>query len=238
LLQRNVRQVPPSAAKVLLMIRLVVCDDHDMVRTAMVRILELDGQYQVVGQSASARQLLDLMTPSAAAGAGMEFDVLLLDLNLGMPGLMNGMELIKILLATRPGMQIVVVSMHEDPDTVNAALMAGALGYVSKSSSIEVLQEAVHHASQARRFLDPNLVEAVVALKQERRAGNRLDVDLTKREREVMVLLCQGHRVGAIAQSLNLSIKTASTHKIRLMEKLNVSNLADLFKLGQQYGLK
>ena len=108
------------------------------------------------------------------------------------------------------------------------------MGYISKASSIDTLQEAIHHAHQGRHFLDPNLVESIVV---KRPSAFPWDADLTKREREVMVMLCGGHRVSDIATSLCLSTKTVSTHKIRLMEKLGIKNNADLIRLGLQNSL-
>lgn len=214
------------------MIRLVVCDDHEMVRTGLVRVLEMNRLFHVVAQATHGAQLLDLIEKFGGRG----FDVLLLDLNLGAARLADSIDLIKQLLSLQPAIHIVVVSMHNEPDIVNAALRCGALGYVSKVSSIEVLQEAIAHAHEGRRFLDPNLVEAVV-VKRQHPSDLVWDTDLTKREREVMVLLCGGQRVSDIALSLRLSVKTVSTHKIRLMEKLGIKSNADLIKFGMHHNL-
>jgi DNA-binding NarL/FixJ family response regulator len=214
------------------MIRLVVCDDHEMVRTGLVRVLEMSHLFQVVAQATDSEQLLNLMM----GYGGSDFDVLLLDLNLGAARLLDSIDLIRQLLSLQPKTRIIVVSMHNEPEIVNAALRSGALGYVSKASSINVLQEAIAHAHQGRRFLDPNLVEAVV-VKRRRPSEFPGDVDLTKREREVMTLLCDGQRVSDIAMSLSRSVKTVSTHKIRLMEKLRIKSNAELIKFGMLHGL-
>lgn len=212
------------------MIRLIVCDDHDMVRTSLVRTLESSRQFQVVAQASSGEQLLRLL-----AQPSTEFDILLLDLSLGSASLAISIDLIVQVLKRQPATRIVVVTMHNEPDIVNAALQSGALGYVSKASSIDVLQEAIAHAHQGRRFLDPNLVEVIVVKRQ--RDDIAWDADLTKREREVMARLCNGQRVSDIADALCLSIKTVSTHKIRLMEKLDIKSNADLIKMGISHGL-
>jgi len=212
------------------MIRLIVCDDHDMVRTSLVRTLESSRQFQVVNQAANGEQLLRLL-----AKPGTEFDILLLDLSLGSASLADSIDLIVQVLKRWPATRIIVVTMHNEPDIVNVALQSGALGYVSKASSIDVLQEAIAHAHQGRRFLDPNLVEVIVMKRQ--RDDIAWDADLTKREREVMARLCNGQRVSDIADALCLSIKTVSTHKIRLMEKLDIKSNADLIKIGISHGL-
>jgi DNA-binding NarL/FixJ family response regulator len=214
------------------MIRLIVCDDHDMVRTALVRMLESHHRIQVVAEAANGGQLLNLLARIPA----LDFDVILLDLSMGAARVSTSIDFITQLLLLQSTLRILVVSMHNEPEIVNAALQFGALGYVSKASSIEVLHEGIAHVHQSRRFLDPNLVESIVV---KHRVANAFpwDVTLTKREREVMVLLCAGRRVSDIAQLLCLSIKTVSTHKIRLMEKLDVKNNADLIKLGVSQSL-
>jgi len=207
------------------MIKILVCDDHDMVRTGMVRALQMEGKFQVVAEAASASLLLALLATKPGA------DVLLLDLNLGGAGLVAGMELIAKVCALYASLPVLVVSMHNDAEVVCSALDAGAKGYVTKESAFDVLEDAIRQLHQGRRFLDPNLVEPIVM--RSRRAPNApWDAALTKREREVMVLLVTGHRVSEIALNMGLSIKTISTHKVRLMEKLNISNNADLVKLG------
>jgi DNA-binding NarL/FixJ family response regulator len=121
--------------------------------------------------------------------------------------------------------------MHNDPEVVRSALDAGAKGYVTKESAFDVLEEAIRNLHQGRRFLDPNLVEPMV-MKSRRTPNAPWDATLTKREREVMSMLVTGRRVSEIALDMGLSIKTISTHKVRLMEKLNITNNADLVKLG------
>jgi DNA-binding NarL/FixJ family response regulator len=207
------------------MIKLLVCDDHEMVRTGMVRALQTQGQFQVVAEADSAEVLLELVATQRTA------EVLLLDLNLGGAGLAAGIQLISRVCAINATLPVLVVSMHNDPEVVRSALDAGARGYVTKESAFDVLEEAIRHLHQGRRFLDPNLVESLV-MKARRTLNAPWDAALTKREREVLTLLVKGQRVSDIALSMGLSIKTISTHKIRLMEKLNVSNNADLVKLG------
>ncbi len=211
-------------------IRLILCDDHDMIRTALTRVLEMNHRCQVLAAVASSEELLKLINQTA-----IEFDVLLLDLNLGSDRLSAGIDLIQQLMTLKPGLQIVVVSMHDDPEIISSAIQRGARGFVSKASSVDILHEAIRHVHEGRRFLDPALV-APIAARRALPVNNVWDAAaLTRREREVMVMLCEGQRVSEIATALNLSIKTISTHKVRLMEKLNVKNKASLIKLGMLY---
>jgi DNA-binding NarL/FixJ family response regulator len=212
------------------MIQILICEDHDMVRTGLVRALQADRLFQVVGEASSAEQLLRQLRDGTPA------ELLLLDLNLGHSGLSAGIDLIAQVVALHPALHILVVSMHDEPEVVKRALEAGAKGYVTKDSAISVLVEAIFHLHQGRRFLDPALVEALV-VKSRKSSSEPFDAGLTKREREVMRMLVNGQRVSDIALEMGLSVKTVSTHKIRLMEKLNVSNNADLIKLGIRHHL-
>jgi DNA-binding NarL/FixJ family response regulator len=207
------------------MIKLWVCDDHDMVRTGLVRALQMGQQFQVLAEASSAQGLLTLV------GGDTPADVLLLDLSLGGTGLAAGMQLIATVRAINDRLPILVVSMHNDPEVVRSALDAGARGFVTKESAFGVLEEAIRHVHQGRRFLDPNLVEPLV-MKPPQSLNAPWDAALTKREREVLVMLVTGQRVSEIALRMGLSIKTISTHKVRLMEKLNLANNAELVKLG------
>ena len=126
--------------------------------------------------------------------------------------------------------------MHDDAEIVSQALQAGARGFVTKDSSFDVLQEAIVQVHQGRHYLAPNLVEPVV-LGRGPQAHQRWDALLTPREREVLVQLCAGRRLSDMAALWGVSIKTVSTHKVRLMEKLKVSNNADLIKLALRHGM-
>lgn len=210
------------------MIHLLICDDHEMVRTGLSRALQADGRFQVLAMAATAEEVQVLVHP------GMRADVLLLDLNLGNKGLAAGIELISRLSAAHAALPILIVSMHNDPNVVQSAMDAGARGYVTKESAVSVLEEGIVHLHAGRRFIDPNLIEPLI--RQGRRgAHEQWDAALTKREREVMHMLFEGQRVSDIALDMGLSIKTVSTHKVRLMEKLNIANNSDLVKLGMRH---
>ncbi len=212
------------------MIRLLVCDDHDLVRAGLVRILQSDDRFQVVGEASSRDQLM------ARLRRAQDVDVLLLDLRLDTPGVAAGIALIEALHATWHNLPIVVVSMHDDAEIVGQALQAGARGFVTKDSSFDVLQEAIVQVHQGRHYLAPCLVEPVV-LGRGPQAHQRWDAMLTPREREVLEHLCAGRRLSDMAAGWGVSIKTVSTHKVRLMEKLKVTNNADLIKLALRNGM-
>ncbi len=212
------------------MIKLLVCDDHEVVRTALVRVLLSDPSLSVLAEAANREQLLQAI-PQAP-----EANLLLLDLNLGAAGVSGGIALIQAVCELPVAPPVLVLSMHGEPEIVSRAIAVGARGYVSKASSIDVLQEAIRQVHAGRLYLDPSLVEPILR-QRERSSEEPWNATLTPREREVMQMLCAGQRVSDIATVLGLSIKTVSTHKVRLMEKLAITNNADLIKLGMRQGL-
>jgi DNA-binding NarL/FixJ family response regulator len=212
------------------MIKLLVCDDHEVVRTALVRVLLSDPSLSVLAEAATREQLLDAIAASPAA------NLLLLDLNLGAAGVAGGIALIQAVRALPAAPPVLVLSMHSEPEIVSRAITVGARGYVSKASSIDVLQQAIRQVYAGHLYLDPSLVEPVLR-QREKKSEEPWNAALTPREREVMQMICAGQRVSDIAVVLGLSIKTVSTHKVRLMEKLEITNNADLIKLGMRQGL-
>jgi DNA-binding NarL/FixJ family response regulator len=208
-------------------LRLFLCDDHDLVRTALARALAALPDLAVVGEASNAADLQRLLAQS-------EPDVLVLDLNIGEGGAAGGVALVERLRARHPNLPVLVLSMHDDAEVVSRVLHAGAHAFVTKGSPLESLREAIVQVGRGRRYIDPSLVPSLVGQRPE---GSAWDAVLSPREREVMARLCAGQRLSEIAATLSVSIKTVSTHKMRLMEKLQVRNNAELIRLGQKHGL-
>ncbi len=213
------------------MIRLMICDDHELVRLAMVRLLEADGRFTVVAQVGTGDQLLKMLVTQAR-----DIDVLLLDLNIHATGQTSSMELIGKLRHTYANLPVLVVSGYDGANTVKAVMQAGASGFVTKNSAFEVLQQAIRYVHLGEHFLDPRVVHTMF-LQDTAPLQPAWNGQLTSREREVLKRLCAGERVSHIANALGLSIKTVSTHKFRLMAKLHIDNMADLIKLCLQHEL-
>jgi DNA-binding NarL/FixJ family response regulator len=210
-------------------IRVVICDDHALMREGLVHALRDDPQIEVVAQAATRAKLLSWSDTDQQA------DVLLLDLNLDEDGVSAGLDTIRHMHATRRHLPVVVVSMFEDAEVVSHAMQAGAKGYVTKRSSVRVLRDAIEQVHRGQHFLAPDLVETYV--RHQHVPPETWNAALTAREREVLGLICSGKRLSEIAADWGVSIKTVSTHKVRLMEKLNVSSNAALVKLGVRHGL-
>lgn len=211
------------------MIRLLLCDDHALLRAGLVRALRDDPRLAVVAEAQTRAQLLQwLRSPEEA-------DILLLDLSLDAGGVARGIELIEDAARARPLLPIIVVSMHNEAELVGRAMQAGAKGYVTKGSAMQVLIDAILQVHGGHHFLSPELVQPMLQHRPPPAAA--WSAELTPREHEVMQLICSGKRLSDIAAEWGVSIKTVSTHKVRLMEKLNLASNADLIKLGVRNGM-
>ena len=204
--------------------RVLVADDHVLVREGIRKVLGYDERLVVVDEAASAS---DVLARLAQGGV----DLLLLDLL--MPG-STDVDLIERVVAAYPAVPVLVLTMHADPHIARRALQAGALGYLTKDSSSELLIDAVHHVAAGRSYVDPSLSGALIR-------GERVDPgpveQLSARERQVLVALVQGRTLVEIAESLQLAANTVSTYKARLMEKLGHSSMSDLVRYALRHGI-
>ncbi len=209
--------------------RLMVCDDHSLVRAGLVAALTSDTRFHVVAEAESRAELMHWLD------AGPQADTLMLDLSIGAAGVNDGIDLVAAVHLAKPTMPIVVVSMHDQAEIVSHAMQAGAQAYVTKGSSLQVLAEAILQVHRGYHYLAPSLVKPII--RQQQSAADGWSAALTPREREVLQLICSGKRLSEIAAAWGVSIKTVSTHKVRLMEKLDVASNAALIKLGVRHGL-
>lgn len=207
------------------MIRIVIADDHTIVRHGLKQILALTPDIIVVGESGDGDELLDVLTQ-------IPCDLVLLDMN--MPGL-AGVDLIKRMRTERPHLPILVLSMHIEGQIASRALKAGASGYLTKDSDPEILVGAIRKVVSGGRFVDAALVETLLFDHDlETRAPHE---GLSPRELQVFLMLASGKTVSKIASELNLSIKTISTHKCRFMLKMNIQTKTDLVRYAIRHQL-
>jgi DNA-binding NarL/FixJ family response regulator len=204
--------------------RILVADDHVLVREGIRKVLGFDSRLIVADEAATAAEVLARL----AAGG---IDLVLLDLL--MPGC-NDVDLIERVVAAHPKLPVLVLSMHADPHIARRALEAGALGYLTKDSSPELLVDAVHHVLAGRSYVDPSLSGALI--RAERAVREPIE-QLSTRERQVLIALVQGRSVVEIAESLQLAPNTVSTYKARVMEKLGQASLSDLVRYTLRHGL-
>jgi DNA-binding NarL/FixJ family response regulator len=207
------------------MIKVILADDHQIVRQGLRQLLALAPDVSVVGEAANGQEVLALIDL-------VDCDVLLLDMT--MPGLC-GVELIKRIKQCRHVPLILVLSMHNEGQIVTRALKAGAVGYITKDSDPEMLVSALRKVAKGGKFIDPVLVdEMVFEIGLDNRAPHER---LSDREFQIFQLLVSGKSVTAIADSLSLSSKTISTHKLRLMQKMQMNSIAELTRYAIEHEL-
>jgi DNA-binding NarL/FixJ family response regulator len=208
------------------MIRVVIADDHTIVREGLKQLLLAASDLEVAGEARDGHQVLERVRNS-------DFDVLLLDMS--MPG-KSGMELIKQVKGEKPKVRILVLSMHAEHQYAVRAIKAGASGYLTKDSASRELVSAIRKVAGGGAYISPEVAEAL-ALGAMPQAEGPLHATLSDREYQVFSLLVSGKSVSDIAAELNLSAKTVSTHKARLMEKMALDNQADLVRYAIKHRL-
>jgi len=211
-------------------IRVIVADDHHLVRQGIRALLEKADDIEVVGEAADGQEAVELVEQLVP-------DVLVMDM--AMPRL-SGNQAIGRVRALGVATRVVILSMYSDETLVGQALRNGARGYLLKRSVTEELLLAIRAASRGEIYLSPAISRSIVAdflmLQADAEASNPFE-RLTSREREVLQLISEGHTNKAIAQVLKVSVKTVEKHRANLMSKLNVHDLAGLIRMAIQHGL-
>ncbi len=209
------------------MIRLVLADDHAIVREGLKRIVGEAGDLQVVGEAADGGEVMQRVRE-------LDFDLLVLDLS--MPG-RSGMELIKLVKAEKPRLRILVLSMHQETQYAVRAIKAGASGYLTKESAPAQLVQALRKIAGGGAYISAEVAEQLALGAMPGGAAAAPHESLSHREFEVMRRLAAGESVTDIATALNLSVKTVSTHKANLMAKLALQNQTELVRYALKHGL-
>jgi DNA-binding NarL/FixJ family response regulator len=206
-------------------IRLVICDDHALLRSGLQRLLQAEDGFEVVGEAASADEAIQHV-------AATRPDILLLDLV--MPG-RSGIEAMPELLAAAPTTRVLVLSMQDDPTYVRRAFAAGASGYLLKEAADAELVQALRDVAAGRRYVHPLLGARLAAAEGETERHGGVD-PLSDREHEVLRLLALGHTNQEIATMLFISVRTAETHRAHIMRKLRISTRAEIVRYALATG--
>jgi DNA-binding NarL/FixJ family response regulator len=218
------------------MLRILVADDHEVARRGICALLEGHPGWEVCAEAKDGREAVELV-------AGTKPDLVLLDI--GMPNL-NGLEAARQILAASPDIAILILTMHDSDNVVREVLRAGARGFVFKSDAGRDLVAAVEALQLQRTFFTTRVSQMVLDgfLDWHKRDGkDATDNDdpsvdpLTSREREVIQLLAEGKTSKEVAVTLNLSVKTAETHRTNLMRKLGLHSVADLTRYAVRNGI-
>lgn len=210
------------------MIRVLVADDHAIVREGLKQILTKSGDLEVAGEAANGNDVLKMVREQ-------EWDVLVTDMS--MPG-RNGLELIKLVKSARPKLPVLVLSMYGEEQFAVRSIRAGASGYLNKESASDQLVNAIRKIAGGGVYASPAVAEALLRNVRDGDAAHKQPHELlSDRELQVLQLITAGQSVTEIADALSLSPKTVSTHKARLMEKMQMTNQAELIRYAMAHGL-
>ena len=211
-------------------LRILLADDHVVMRTGLRALLERQPNLEVVGETENGRETIALATSLLP-------DVLVMDV--GMP-VLNGIEATQTIVTQCPTIAVVILSMHADESYVMRALKAGARGYLLKDSGAADLISAIQAVSQNKSFFSPKvsriLAEDYIRVLKQKGAVDTYDL-LTSREREILQLLAEGKANKEVAVDLNISPYTVETHRSHIMEKLNLHNPAELILYAVRKGI-
>lgn len=211
-------------------IRILLADDHQIIRAGLRSLLEKEPGLTVIAEAETGREAVRLTLVQQP-------EVVVMDV--AMPDL-NGIEATRQIIAERPGIRVVALSMHADRRYVMEMLKAGASGYLLKDSAFEELVRAIRTVLANQTYLSPEIANLVVGdyvrQLQQNKDTSAFSV-LTVREREVLQLLTEGSSTAQIAERLHLSVKTIETHRQNIMEKLGLRSIAELTKYAIREGL-
>ena len=206
------------------MIKVLLADDHSIVRAGLRRIVEDSGDIEVIDEAADGREAIHKVRKNLP-------DVVVIDIS--MPGL-DGLEVINQLKYQFPDLPLLVLTMHEEHQYVIRAIEAGAMGYVTKQSAPEQLVKAIRKVNSGMRYLTDEAAESL-ALSVAKGGKGKSPLDLlSTRELQVLRRLALGHTNREIASAYHISIKTVDTYRFRLLKKLNLRNNAELSRFAIQ----
>jgi DNA-binding NarL/FixJ family response regulator len=206
-------------------IRVLVADDHTIVRKGLCALLNSEPNIEIIGEAADGREAVERIDK-------LKPDVVLMDIS--MPSL-NGLEATRQIRRRHPGVRILILTMHTNEEYIFEILQAGASGYVLKKSAPSDLVSAIHAVYQGGAFLSPPVSKKVIEKLKERTVGNETKkVKLTEREREVLQLIAEGCTSNEIAERLFISVKTVENHRSHLMKKLDIHHAAGLTQYAIQ----
>jgi two-component system invasion response regulator UvrY len=205
------------------MIRILIADDHTIVREGLKQILAETPDMAVAGEACNGQEVLEKIWKN-------DYDVVLLDIS--MPG-RSGLDILKEIKSERPKISVLILSMYSEEQYAIRALRAGASGYMTKEGAPDELIEAIRKVSQGRKYISPSLAEKL-AFNLESGSEKAPHEDLSDREYQVMCMIASGKTIKEIADELSLSVKTISTYRSRILEKMGMKSNAALTHYAMQ----
>ena len=213
------------------MIRIVIVDDHDLMREGLRALLEKDPLFEIVGETGDGQEAIRLVTR-------LQPDVVLMDIHL--PGGIGGLDATEAIVKDCPDVKVIVLTQYENREYIRRALRCGARGYLLKRSVAAQLKEAIKTVFAGERYLHPVAASELMDLVTSGRSikDDTDDYDrLTSREKQVFALLAEGKTSRDIAKYLTISLKTAMTHRANLMQKLNMHARSELVRYAIRKGI-
>ena len=209
-------------------IRVVLADDHALVRAGIRALLEKLPGIEVVGEADNGRQALELIKKSAP-------NLILLDISMAELG---GLEALPRIVKDFPAVKVLVLSGHANEEYVLRALRSGAAGYMLKDAATAELELAIRSVTEDKTYLSPSISRTVINSYLERVGGLISPLEqLTPRQREILQLLAEGRNTKEIASDLDISVKTVESHRLQLMERLNIHDVPGLVRYAVRSGL-
>ncbi|HXG95178.1 MAG TPA: response regulator transcription factor [Blastocatellia bacterium] len=208
------------------MVKILIADDHALIRRGLKEIIADQPDMRVVGEAENAAQTLALLRKQ-------EWDVLVLDIN--MPG-QSGLDILREVSREQPRLPVLILSAHPEDQFGARVLKAGAAGFINKESAPEELVKAIRKVCQGGKYVSESLAETLIS--SLRGDSHQLPHErLSDREYQVMLMLAEGRTASEIAEELNLSVKTISTYRFRVMEKMNFKTNAELMRYAIRHKL-
>jgi len=208
------------------MIKVLIVDDHTIVREGLRQILEETSDIAVAGEASSAQEVINKVSNS-------NYDIVLLDISL--PG-RSGLDVLKQLKSIKPDLPILILSMHPEEQYAIRSLRAKASGYLTKESASDELIDAIRKVAKGRKYITSSLAEKL-AFELESNTRHSSHEELSDREFQVMCMIASGKRIKEIADTLSLSVKTISTYRTRILKKMNMRNNSQLIHYAIKSGL-
>jgi len=207
-------------------LKVLISDDHELIREGLKRILLDGGIASAVGEASNAQEAMEAVRRE-------KWGVVILDIDLGSR---NGMEVLKEIKAEFPHLPVLMLSIYPEEQFALRAIRAGASGYLNKNLAPRILVEAIRSVLAGGQYISPKVAEQLVNAVQQP-AGQPLHATLSDREDQVLRMIAAGRTVGEIAVQLNLSVKTVSTYRTIVLRKLGLENNAQLMRYAQEHGL-